>query len=313
MLFSTRRFFLRKPCLVVLLLVLLLFYKVNSIDIYPREITYVDSISLNYKSNFIEGIKSSSDLKWRGLVLEQVTIDSARIAKTLIDRSPFFVSLRSMPHNILQLPVTEKKELFFTVIERLALFHNKVILGRRERLISLLNSDDNSVFLETMAVKYSLERVGNKVSSRSDTLRELLMRVDCIPPSLILAQAAIESGWGTSRFAQEGNNLFGQRVWGEKLLGMKAKGVSDAKFRLAVYPNISESVKSYLRNLNTHPFYESFRAVREAKRNQGQSIFGIDLVGELGSYSTRGEAYVSDVKKMIEFNHLSKLDKGACK
>ena len=63
MLFSTRRFFLRKPCLVVLLLVLLLFYKVNSIDIYPREITYVDSISLNYKSNFIEGIKSSSDLK----------------------------------------------------------------------------------------------------------------------------------------------------------------------------------------------------------------------------------------------------------
>ena len=90
MLFSARRCFIRKPCLVVLI-VLLLFDKVNSIDIYPREITYVDSISLNYKSNFITDIKSSSDLKWRGLVLEQVTIDSARIAKTLIDRSFLFL------------------------------------------------------------------------------------------------------------------------------------------------------------------------------------------------------------------------------
>ena len=93
---------------------------------------------------------------------------------------------------------------------------------------------------------------------------------------------------------------------------MKASGRSEAKFRLAVYPNISESVKSYLRNLNTHPFYQSLRDIRERKRIQKESISGLDLVSEMGSYSIRGEAYIFDVKRMIEFNDLANLDEDTC-
>ncbi|MEE3234112.1 MAG: glucosaminidase domain-containing protein [Candidatus Latescibacterota bacterium] len=285
---------------------------VNSQDVDYREITYVDSSSLGYKTYFAKDSEVFSASTWRDLFLKQVTSDTAQVAKRLIVRSPDSVSLRSMPKDMLQLPVAEKKELFFSVMGRIAKFHNDVIAVRRERLIRLLHSSNDDVFLEKMVTEYSLERVNLKMPSRRDTLLELLTRVDCIPPSLILAQAAIESGWGTSRFAREGNNLFGQRVWSDKIPGMEASGRSDAKFRLAVYTSISESVKGYLRNLNTHPFYQSLRVIRKRKRDQDQSVFGLDLVGQLGSYSIRGEAYISDVTRMIEFNNLSQLDEKAC-
>ena len=289
------------------------FDKVNSQDVDYREITFVDSASLDYKTYLVKDVGGFSASTWRALFLEQVTTDTAQVAKGLIDRSPKSVSLRSMPRDMLQFPVAEKKELFFSVMGRIAKFHNNVVAERRERLIRLLYLSNDDVFLEKMVVEYSLERVNRRMITRTDSLHALLNRVDYIPPSLILAQAAIESGWGTSRFVREGNNLFGQRVWNDKIPGMKASGRLDAKFRLAVYPNISESVKSYLRNLNTHPFYESLRAIRQRKRNRGECILGRDLVGEIGSYSVRGEAYISDVTRIIEFNNLTKLDEEACK
>tara|TARA_B100001250_G_scaffold99183_1_gene83379 strand:+ start:3906 stop:4844 length:939 start_codon:yes stop_codon:yes gene_type:complete len=312
MLLCAIRYFLRILYLIAAIC-FLNFDKVNSQDVDSREITYVDSASLDYKTYVAKEAEFFSASTWRALFLEQVTTDTARIAKRLIDRSPKSVSLRSMPSDMLQFPVAEKKELFFSVMSRIAKFHNNVIAERRERLIRLLHLSNDDVFLEKMVVEYSLERVDSKMLTRTDTLHALLTRVDCIPLSLILAQAAIESGWGTSRFAREGNNLFGQRVWNDNIPGMKASGRSNAKFRLAVYPNISESVKSYLRNLNTHPFYESLRVIRQRKRNRGESVFGLDLVGEIGSYSIRGEAYISDVTQIIEFNNLTNLDEEACK
>ena len=284
----------------------------KSQDVGSLQITYIDSASLDYSSYPTLDSSNFSGFAWRNYFLEQVEAETAETAKEIIEKTPVSVTLQSMPRDMVQLPVTEKKELFFSVMERISKFHNQVISLKRERIMSISHSQNDYEFLEKMVVEYSLERAKERMVSRADTIRVLLTRVDCIPPSLILAQSAIESGWGTSRFAQEGNNLFGQRVWSDEIPGMKASGRSEAKFRLAVYPNISESVKSYLRNLNTHPFYQSLRDIRERKRIQKESISGLDLVSEMGSYSIRGEAYIFDVKRMIEFNNLANLDEDTC-
>ena len=284
----------------------------KSQDFGSPKITYIDSASLDYRSYSTLDSTNFSGFAWQNYFLEQVEVETAETAKEIIEKTPISVTLQSMPRNMVQLPVAEKKELFFSVMERISKFHNQVISLKRERLMSLSYSKNDCEFLEKMVVEYSLERANERMLSRADTVRVLLNRVDCIPPSLILAQSAIESGWGTSRFAREGNNLFGQRVWSDKIAGMKASGRSEAKFRLAVYTNISESVKSYLRNLNTHPFYQSLRDIRERKRVQKESVSGLDLVSEVGSYSIRGEAYIFDVKRIIEFNNLTNLDEDTC-
>ena len=284
----------------------------KSQDVGSLKITYIDSASLDYCSYPTLDSTNFSGFAWRNYFLEQVEVETAETAKEIIEKTPFSVTLQSMPRDMVELPVAEKKELFFSVMERISKFHNQVISLKRERLMNISHSKNDYEFLEKMVVEYSLERASERMLSRADTLRVLLTRVDCIPPSLILAQSAIESGWGTSRFAREGNNLFGQRVWSDKIPGMKASGRSEAKFRLAVYPDISESVKSYLRNLNTHPFYQSLRDIRERKRVQKESISGLDLVSEIGSYSIRGKAYIFDVKRMIEFNNLTNIDENTC-
>jgi len=141
-----------------------------------------------------------------------------------------------------------------------------------------------------------------------DTLRELLVKVGPIPPSLALAQAAIESGWGSSRFSQQGNNLYGQRVWSKKAVGIVAKDANDAHFRLAFPPSIAASVRSYMHNLNSHPAYQTLRKERALLRRQGEAITGEALAGGLMSYSTRGKDYIEDVRQMIRHNNLQDLD-----
>jgi Bax protein len=114
-----------------------------------------------------------------------------------------------------------------------------------------------------------------------DTLRELLVKVGPIPPSLALAQAAIESGWGSSRFSQQGNNLYGQRVWSKKAGGIVAKDANDAHFRLAFPPTIAASVRSHMHNLNSHPAYQTLRKEQALLRRQGEAITGEALAGAL--------------------------------
>lgn len=218
------------------------------------------------------------------------------------------VSFVSIPADINELPVAAKKSLFFSLLYPIADFHNKTILARRERLLRLGDSPADALFLQSMIEHYALDRHPQSLPTSADTLRELLARVDIIPPSLVLAQGAIESGWGTSRFARRGNNLFGQRIWRSDMKGLQAKGAQEARFRLAVYETISASVRSYMRNLNSHPAYADLRAQRADLRARDQPISGRVLAAGLLRYSTRGEEYVRDVRRMIKGNKLGRLD-----
>ncbi len=142
----------------------------------------------------------------------------------------------------------------------------------------------------------------------TEVLPALRQRVDIVPRSLVLVQAAKESGWGTSRFALQGNNLFGQRCYSAGC-GIAPTGVQPgAAFGVARFSSASASVASYVRNLNTHPQYADFRRMRQSLRNSDSKLTGLVLADSLIDYSERGEAYVAEIKAMILQNSLASND-----
>ncbi len=139
---------------------------------------------------------------------------------------------------------------------------------------------------------------------KTEVLPALQRRVDIVPRSLVFVQAAKESGWGTSRFAREGNNLFGQRCYSAGC-GIAPAGLQPgSRFGVARFDSVGASVASYVRNLNTHPQYEEFRRLRQSLRESDAALTGTALADSLISYSERGEAYVAEIKSLIRQNSL---------
>lgn len=135
-----------------------------------------------------------------------------------------------------------------------------------------------------------------------------MQRVDIIPPSLALAQAAKESGWGTSRFARNGNALFGQWTWDEDQ-GMEPKDRPEGTDHLVrEFDTLLDSVEAYMLNLNRHRAYRELRSLRAGMRKRGEPIDGISLAGGLESYSELGMEYVERIRSMIDLNQLLALD-----
>ena len=136
----------------------------------------------------------------------------------------------------------------------------------------------------------------------------LLERLDGVPPSLALAQAVEESGWGTSRFALEGNALFGQYTYKSETGMVPERRDADSRHRVRRYGNLLEATRAYVHNLNTHPAYEDFRSRRARLRRAGSPIAGYDLAGELHRYSERRAAYVDAIRRIIRQNRLGDFD-----
>ena len=202
------------------------------------------------------------------------------------------------------LPVETKKSFFFRLMAPLILMANENIIGERE-----IVKDDplNSPELKKIALKYRL--IKSKKKSITTAMRNtLLNKVDILPPSLALAQAAEESGWGTSRFAQEGNAFFGQ--WDFSGNGMKPKQQRKAlgNYGVARFDSPLASVKGYMLNINTHNAYNQLRRVRAQLRARNKKITGLELVGTLNKYSERGQAYIDGLREMIRYNKLQFVD-----
>jgi Bax protein len=137
-------------------------------------------------------------------------------------------------------------------------------------------------------------------------IKELLKRVDVIPASLVLAQVALESGWGTSRFARHGNNFFGMRTY-----NMDAKGIDPKqadRFKVMVFKDIAASVRAYMRNLNTHAAYTKFRQARAEQRAQGRPPSGRAMTNFLTAYSEIPEKYGARLRGMMDRNSLDRFD-----
>ncbi len=154
-------------------------------------------------------------------------------------------------------------------------------------------------WLQALAQEYEVEL---DLDAPEQALALLRRRVDVVPAPLALVQAATESGWGRSRFAVEGNNLFGHWCYEPGCGVVPAQRPPGAHHEVAVFDSVRHAVRRYLHNLNTHPAYLPLRERREALRRQGQALETLALVDGLVEYSERREAYVEEIRSVLEFN-----------
>ena len=213
------------------------------------------------------------------------------------------VALTLLPNEIKMIESTSKrKEFFIQIVLPLILKENNNIKIDRKRLFSIINKSNNSD-LE----KKWLDKKYKQYGVPSKDLSTLKIRMDEIPVSLALAQAAKETGWGTSRFAQEGNALFGQWTWSGE--GLKPKDAEkDQGHKVMKFNVLQASVRAYQRNLNTHSSYKDFRQERAKLRDQGQPLDSIVLSQFLNKYAETGNQYVEVLQKIIKQNNLKDFD-----
>ena len=196
-----------------------------------------------------------------------------------------------------------KRELFIKIVLPLILHENEKIIDDRKRLFKILGKNFNSP-----GEKVWLNRRFKEYKIKDKDLAELKMRMDIIPVSLAIAQAANESGWGTSRFALEGNALFGQWTWSKKGISPKNKD-PDQSHKILQFQILKASVRAYKNNLNTHNAYKEFREVRAKLRQSGTIITGLALSKYIKNYAAIGEKYVNIIEGIIEQNSLTDFDK----
>ena len=213
------------------------------------------------------------------------------------------VALTLLPQEIKMIEdVKKRKELFIQIVLPLILKENNNIRLDRKTLFSIINKSNNSD-LEKKWLEKKYKQYGTKLND----LSELKIRMDEVPVSLAIAQAAKETGWGTSRFAQEGNALFGQWTWSGE--GLKPKDADvDKGHKVMKFNVLQASVRAYKRNLNTHSTYKDFRKARAELRDLGKPLDGLLLSKHLHKYAETGAQYVSVLKKIIVQNKLKDFD-----
>ncbi len=215
--------------------------------------------------------------------------------------------LNAIPAGIGQIKdIPRKKSIFFRMLLPLIIEENNFIQTQRllllrlsQKVMSEWTPNERLWFLELL-IWYRLP----EQQPDQALFSELLSRVDRIPADLVLAQAANESGWGTSRFARAGNNLFGMWTYNEKkglIPKNREKGETHA---VRIFSSLRDSVRIYMRNLNTHRAYQLLRDSRALSRSQNKALDGWTLAQGLLRYSTRGKDYVAELQSMIKSNQL---------
>lgn len=224
-----------------------------------------------------------------------------RLAYT--QKAPVFTSL---PDFNLYRDTTEKKRAFFNYLRPYVKRENARLRSLRQQLLEIKEKKQKRlrISLEEYAFLYSLyDEFRMEVAETDQTmLDELLKRVDVIPDTLVLMQAANESAWGTSRFAVEGYNFFGQWCFREGCGLIPNSRLEGQSHEVAKFNNPAASIKSYFYNLNTFHTYETLREIRARLRDEGKPVRGESLAAGLGAYSERGEEYIAEISGMIRFN-----------
>ena len=213
------------------------------------------------------------------------------------------IRLSLLPNEMKEIESSGKrKSLFIKIILPLVLEENNRIIIDRKKLFSILNKNKNSKDeINWLNKKYKQYGVVNK------DLATLKVRMDIIPVSLAIAQAAKETGWGTSRFAIEGNALFGQWTWSGE--GIKPAGAdTDATYKVMKFNVLKASVRAYQRNLNTHSSYKKFRFVRAQLRDDNKKLDSLKLAEYLDNYAQTGTEYTKVLKQIIQQNQLKDFD-----
>ena len=196
----------------------------------------------------------------------------------------------------------KRKDMFIKIVLPLVVKENNRIRIDRKRLFAILNKNSN-----TDIEKKWLEKKYKQYGVRQNDLSTLKIRMDEIPVSLAIAQAAKETGWGTSRFALKGNALFGQWTWSGE--GLKPKNAEKGEeHKVMKFHSLQLSVRAYLRNLNTHSSYKNLLKARKNLRNQGKPLDSLILSIHLDKYAETGNEYIEVLQKIILQNNLKDFD-----
>ncbi len=293
----------------------------NSSEVYKNNSKTVLAYTLNNKTDGKNelGVLDERDLLVDIFNLNDLETDTVRLnastIKQLFDETDYKlkdvrekklvkpVALTLLPAEIKMIENTKKrKEFFIQIILPLILKENNNIRIDRKRLFNIINKSNN-----TELEKKWLSQKYKQYGIPSKDLSILKIRMDEIPVSLAIAQAAKETGWGTSRFALEGNALFGQWTWSGE--GLKPKESEKSEGHKVMKFNVLQaSVRAYHRNLNTHSSYQEFRFARAKLRDQGKELDSLILSEFLNEYAETGEKYVEVLQQIIEQNNLKDFD-----
>lgn len=284
---------------------------------------FLESHTMNYQNsknnNFyfmknLDSFKKIEDINFNTskislMDLNKKTINNKldKIIKVVIKPKPIKEFNFAIPNNI-----DEKKIHFIKVILPKVFDYNKKILGQRQRLEEInnyLNEDktlnkNNQKYIKNLAKNYNVEY---KNKHKVDIINELLLRVDIIPNSIVIAQAANESGWGTSRFAKDYNALFGEYTYDDKEGVVPLRRDLNDKHLIKFFSSIDKSVESYFNNINSHHAYAGFRDERYKQRQKNLKFDVKLLVNQLDNYAEDNN-YINTLNSIIKVNNLKTLD-----
>lgn len=260
------------------------------------------------------GFASAAILTASVLLVQTPPIPEAEVLEPVVPTVPRIQPISVFP-DFSSMPVVEiRKRWFLDYIEMYVDAENQRVAGQRELLLGFANvvaqgftlSRTERRQLRALAEVY---QVPTDEASERELVVELLKRVDTIPVSLALAQAANESAWGTSRFALEANNIFGQWCYEAGCGLVPTRRHASATHEVRSFESVEHAVQAYFLNLNTHPGYEDFRQMRLQMRTQTGNLDPLVLAYGLMVYSQRGQHYVDEVQTIIQQNGLRQRDK----
>lgn len=203
-----------------------------------------------------------------------------------------------------KMPVVDKKSTFFRLMLPLILIANEDILRERNTVETAELTSEN---LLKIAKKYRVLKNESDLLNSADR-QELLHRINTIPASLALAQAAEESGWGSSRFVHEGNAFFGQWTFNGNSIKPKRQRKELGNYGIARFDSPLDSVKGYMLNINSAAAYQALRDLRAKEEANNKAVTGMALAGTLIKYSERGEAYITGLRHLMRYNKLESTD-----
>jgi uncharacterized FlgJ-related protein len=201
-----------------------------------------------------------------------------------------------------------KKELFLRTLAPLILHSNELILEERAQLQSHVDAGTvDDPWVRALAEKYGVVKP-DVAGPSAQQIDELMSRVDLVPNSLALAQTIEESGWGTSRFADVGNAMFGQWAWGDDAIKPEQQRSGKGNYGIRAFDSPQDSVNGYMKNINTHRAYTELRDRRASIRAEGREPTGPELTSTLLRYSERGQHYVDTLNSIMRVNKLAEID-----
>ena len=240
------------------------------------------------------------------IINDYSSLDSVYTAHRSIDSNSIPpILIKSISPSIKDLSIIERKKIFIKSILVNILKNNEDILSIRDSILDLQVRLNNNRIVKQEETVW-LKKISKTYRCKPDDFDGLLKKINIIPPSMAIAQSIVESGWGTSRFAIEGNSLFGEHFSNGANGDYISANNSDIK--LKSFPTIYDAVRSYSVNINRHRAYRKFRDKRLEMLNNSSKLNSLELVETLGSYSELGDEYITYIKNIILKNSLLHLD-----